>query len=67
MDYEKGESKCIKPRAGDADLHFQIWEELHGLAESDILVEVEHLQALRTKKEKKHISHFEKFVTEGRQ
>ena len=29
----KGESKCIKPRAGDADLWIQIWEELHSLAE----------------------------------
>ena len=36
----RGESKCIKPRAGDADLWIKIWEELHGLAESGILVGV---------------------------
>ena len=30
-----------------------------------ILVEVEHVKAHRTKKEKKDMSHFEKFVTEG--
>ena len=37
----KGESECMKPRAGDAGLWIQIWEELHGLAESDILVQFE--------------------------
>ena len=31
----------------------------------DILVEVEHVMAHRTKKDKKDTSHFEKFVTEG--
>ena len=30
-----------------------------------ILVEVEHVKAHRTKKEKEHLTHFEKFVTEG--
>ena len=30
----------------------KIWEELHGLAEGGILVEVEHVKAHRTKKEK---------------
>ena len=29
------------------------------------MVEVERVKAHRTKKEKKHMSHFEKFVTEG--
>ena len=61
----KGENKCIKPRAGDADLWIQIWEELHGLAERGILVEVEHVKAHRTKKEKTNMSQFERFVTEG--
>ena len=59
----KGEKECIKPRAGDAD--FLVWEELHGLAERGILVEVEHVKAHRTKNDKKEMSHFEKFVTEG--
>ena len=61
----RGESKCIKPRTGDADLCLKIWEESHGLAERGIVVEVEHVKAHRTKKEKKDMSHFEKFVTEG--
>ena len=61
----KGESKCIKPRAGDADLWIQFWEELLGLAERGILVEVERAMAHRTKKEKKNMPHFERFVTEG--
>ena len=40
-------------------------DELHGLAERGISVEVEHAQAHRTKKENKHMSQFERFVTEG--
>ena len=47
----RGESKCIKPRAGDADLWIQIGEELHYLSERGILVEVEHVMAHRSKKE----------------
>ena len=42
-----------------------MWEELHNLAERDIVVEVKDVKAHRTKKEKKQKSHFEKFVTEG--
>ena len=42
-----------------------MWEVLHNLAERDTLVEVEHVKAHHTKKEKKQKSHFEKFVTEG--
>ena len=61
----RGERKCIKPKAGDADLWIKIWEELHRLAARDIVVEVKHVKAHRTKKVKKDMSHFEKFVTEG--
>ena len=43
----------------------KIWEELHSLAARDITVEVEHVKAHCTKKEKKEMSHSEKFVTEG--
>ena len=43
----------------------QNWEELHYPAERGILVEVEHVKAHRTKKEKQDMSHFESFVTEG--
>ena len=42
-----------------------LWEELHLLLSKELLVEVEHVKAHRTKKEKKEMSHFEKFVTEG--
>ena len=54
----RGERECIKPRAGDADLWIKIWEELLSLDERDITVEVEHVKAHRTKKEKKEMSHF---------
>ena len=53
----RGERECIKPKAGDADLWIKIWEELHRLAARDIVVEVEHVKAHRTKKDKKEMSH----------
>ena len=58
----RGERKCIGPKAGDADLWTEIWEELHNLAAEDILVEVEHLKAKRTKNDKKEMSHFESLL-----
>ena len=61
----RGERKCIKPRAGDADLCLKNWEKLRGLTERGMLVEAEHVQAHRRKKERKHVSQFERFVTEG--
>ena len=42
MGYKKVR-ECIKPRAGDADLWFKIWEELHELVTRGILVEVAHV------------------------
>ena len=65
MVYERGEVKCIGPRAGDADLWIRMWEELYCLNSKEMLVEVEHVKAHRTEKDKKTMSHFEKFVTEG--
>ena len=62
----RGERKCIGPKAGDADLWIKIWAELHLLTSKEILLEVEHVKAHRTKKEKKDFSHFEKFVTDGK-
>ena len=47
----KGEKECFKPRAGDADL-WKIREEIHELVKKGILMEVEHVKAHRTKKEK---------------
>ena len=49
----RGERKCINPKAGDADLWTEIWEELRNLAAGDILVEVEHVKAHSTKKKNK--------------
>ena len=43
----------------------KIWEELHLLISKQILVEVEHVKAHRTKKDKHEMTHFEKFVTDG--
>ena len=60
----KGEKECIKPRAGDADL-WKNWEELHELVERGILVEVAHVKAHRTEKEKEKMTKIERFVTEG--
>ena len=57
--------KCIDPNAGDADLWIKIWEELHLSASKEILVEVEHVEAHRREKDKKEMSQFEKFVTDG--
>ena len=45
-------------------LWITMWEELHLLVSKEILVDVEHVKAHRTKKDKKEVSHFEKFVTE---
>ena len=39
--------------------NYMVWQK------RGILVEVEHVEAHRTKKEKKDMSHFEKFVIEG--
>ena len=61
----RGEMNCIDPTAGNADLRIQIWEGLHSLTSRAILVEVEHVKANRTEKGKKHMSRFERFVTEG--
>ena len=61
----KGNRTCIHPKAGDADLWIKIWEELHLLTSKEILVEVEGVKAHRTKRDKKDISHFDEFVTDG--
>ena len=52
-------------KAGDSDLWIKIWEELHLLTLKEILVEVEHVKAHRTEKDKKEMSQIEKFVAEG--
>ena len=61
----RGEKECVKPRAGDSDLWIGNWEKLHELVKRSILVEVAHVKAHRTKKEKEKMTKFERFVTEG--
>ena len=56
----RGEARCIGPRAKDADLLIMIWEELHRVHQEDILVEVEHVRAHRSKKEMQNMSLFRK-------
>ena len=43
----------------------KIWEELRELVERGISVEVAHVKAHRTKKEKEKMTQLERFVTEG--
>ena len=41
----RGETRCIAPRAKDADLWILIWEEVHRFHQAGILVEVEHVKS----------------------
>ena len=65
MDYERERKNVSSQEREMQILWIKIWEELHGLVERGLLVEVEHVKAHRTKKEKKSMVQFEKFVTEG--
>ena len=58
------ESKCIKPSAGDADSWIKFWEGPHGLAERNIFGGSGTCKGAPYE-EKKDMSQFEKFVTEG--
>ena len=65
MDYEK-EKVSVQSHEREMQIYrLKNWEELHGLAERGMLVEVEHVKAHRTKEEKKNMSPFERLVTEG--
>ena len=57
--------KCAGPKAGDVDLWIKKWEQLHYLRSNELLIEVEHVEAHRTKKERRHVSPLGKFITEG--
>ena len=61
----RGETKCIDPKAGDAGLWIEFGENCRCRWQEAILVEVEHVKAHRTKKDKKEMSQMEKFVTDG--
>ena len=53
----KGEMECIGPKAKDADLWIVIREELHKLRSKEILIEVEHVKAHSTEKERQRMTH----------
>ena len=60
----KGEMKCTGPKAGESDL----WKNVGRIVLfnwTDICRSGTHVKAHRTEKDKKNVSHFEKFVTEG--
>ena len=58
--------KCIGPRARNADLWILIWEEQHRVHQEGILVEVEHVNEHRSRRQfSKCLSSFAKFITEG--
>ena len=57
--------KCIGPKAKDADLWILIWEEVRRIHQEGFLLDVEHVKAHRTKKEKQEMTLFEKCVTGG--
>ena len=46
----RGETKCIGPKAKDADSWILIWEELHRAHQEGILVEVEHVPSRKNNK-----------------
>ena len=58
--------KCIGTEGKDADLWVWIWLEVRRIHQEEILLEVEHVKAHRSKKKKQEVSLFERFVTEGK-
>ena len=52
----RGEAKCLGPKAKDADLWILIWEELNRMHQEGKELEVGHVKAHRTKKEKNNMS-----------
>ena len=61
----RGERKCIDPEAGDADLWKNLGRVAAFLTSKGISMEVEHVKAHRTEKDKKETRKFVKFVTDG--
>ena len=60
MEAEYEVQRTIKRAEGEKE-----WEELHELVKRGILVEVEHVKAHRTKKEKEKMTQLERFATKG--
>ena len=61
----RGEVKCVGPQAKDADLWILVREEVSRIHQESMLLEVEHVKAHRSKKEKKDMALFGSLVTEG--
>ena len=58
--------KCMCPKARDADLWILIWEELRGIIKKEhTSLEVKHVKAHRSRKEKHELTLFERFLTEA--
>ena len=57
--------KCVGPQAKDADLWILVREEVRSVHQEGMLLEVEHVKAHRSKKEKKDMALFGSLVTEG--
>ena len=62
--FEKVKKRALSQEL-DADLWTKNWEEILELVKRGILVEVAHVNAHRTKKEKEKMTKIERFVTEG--
>ena len=61
----KGEVKCTGPKAAAVGLCTKMCEEMHHRRSKEILNEVEHVKAHRTKRDKKEMSKVEKFIVQG--
>ena len=66
MDYEKERKSASSQEREMQNFWIKIWEDFDGLVERNISVEVEHVKAHGTKKEKDNVSLLEK-VRHGRQ
>ena len=55
--------QCLGPKAKDAQLWMLLWEEVHRIHQEGVRLEVEHVNAHRSKKEKQDMRLFERFVT----
>ena len=59
------EKMCIAPRAEEADLWIGLWEGVEEVRDRDVRLDVMHVKADRTQKEKAKMTLFEKFAVEG--
>ena len=57
--------EVLWPKARDADRWISIWEEVHRSHQEGVFLEVVHVKAHRSKKEKQQLTRFQRFVKEG--